>query len=258
MQIESTYRRGESVVFAFVSTDSVVFLTKGCLLHSPVRDSGEQLIAHIRHASHKSSRFSHLHRLLVKLSTAMRTDSVDNLMTVPGGWHRQCSPASVQKRYILFISFVNQEMIVSEPGIRKPTKKAFHFPKHANGHAKADDKQASEKNSLETEAKGVKPASETVAKRKRAVAPEVAVSPPAETKPKRAKKEKVVRDSFTMPTSDYEKIAALKQKCLDAGVAVKKSELLRAGLLMLESAAPKRLLAAVSAVETVKTGRPTK
>jgi hypothetical protein len=78
------------------------------------------------------------------------------------------------------------------------------------------------------------------------------------TKATRAKKEKVVRDSFTMPKSDYQKIAALKQKCLAAGVSVKKSEILRAGLLMLESAAEKRLLAAVAAVEQVKTGRPTK
>jgi len=67
-----------------------------------------------------------------------------------------------------------------------------------------------------------------------------------------------VRDSFTMPKSDYDKIAALKQKCLEAGVSVKKSEILRAGLVLLESAALKRLLAAVSAVEQVKTGRPAK
>jgi hypothetical protein len=72
------------------------------------------------------------------------------------------------------------------------------------------------------------------------------------------KKEKVVRDSFTMPKSDYEKIAALKQKCLDVGVSVKKSEVLRAGLLLLEGATSKRLLAAISAVEAVKTGRPSK
>lgn len=77
-------------------------------------------------------------------------------------------------------------------------------------------------------------------------------------KDKRAKKEKVVRDSFTMPKSDYDKIAALKQKCLAAGVSVKKGEILRAGLILLESAALKRLLAAVSAVEQVKTGRPAK
>ena len=61
-----------------------------------------------------------------------------------------------------------------------------------------------------------------------------------------------------MPKSDYAKIAILKQKCVDAGVSVKKSELLRAGLLLLASAPEKRLLAAVSAVETVKTGRPEK
>jgi hypothetical protein len=80
----------------------------------------------------------------------------------------------------------------------------------------------------------------------------------AEQKSKRVKKEKVVRDSFTMPKSDYEKLAALKQKCLDSGVAVKKSELLRAGLLLLEGVPIARLLDAISAVETVKTGRPAK
>lgn len=84
------------------------------------------------------------------------------------------------------------------------------------------------------------------------------VSAPEAKKAKQPKKEKVVRDSFTMHKSDYDRIAALKQKCLDAGVSVKKSELLRAGLMMLESAAPQRLLAAVSSLETVKTGRPAK
>jgi hypothetical protein len=74
----------------------------------------------------------------------------------------------------------------------------------------------------------------------------------------RAKKEKVVRDTFTMPRADYEKIAVLKQRCLDAGVAVKKSELLRAALLLLESVPHERLLEAVTVVEPVKTGRPPK
>ncbi|WP_240648347.1 hypothetical protein [Pararobbsia silviterrae] len=72
------------------------------------------------------------------------------------------------------------------------------------------------------------------------------------------KVEKVVRDSFTMPKSDYAKIAALKQKCLDEGVHVKKSELLRAGLLLLDAAPTKRLIAAIGELETVKTGRPAK
>ncbi|UEP23046.1 hypothetical protein LL999_22605 [Burkholderia ambifaria] len=74
----------------------------------------------------------------------------------------------------------------------------------------------------------------------------------------RVKKEKVVRDTFTMPRSDYEKITVLMQRCLDAGVSVKKGELLRAGLILLASAPQKHLLEAVSAVERVKTGRPPK
>ncbi|CAB3803414.1 hypothetical protein LMG28614_05815 [Paraburkholderia ultramafica] len=147
---------------------------------------------------------------------------------------------------------------MSEPSMRKPTKKAFHFPKNANGHAKADGKQASEESAAAAAAPDAKPAPAKAVKQKRAKPIDAAeVSPVAEMKAKRAKKEKVVRDSFTMPKSDYEKIAALKQKCLDAGVSVKKSELLRAGLLLLDSApTTEGLLAAVSAVETVKTGRP--
>lgn len=103
---------------------------------------------------------------------------------------------------------------------------------------------------------------QAAAKKKAAATKQAApASDAAAEKPKRAKKEavkkeKVVRDSFTMPKSDYAKIAALKQKCLDAGVSVKKSEVLRAGLLLLEGATLDSLLAAISAVETVKTGRP--
>jgi hypothetical protein len=72
------------------------------------------------------------------------------------------------------------------------------------------------------------------------------------------KQEKVVRDTFTMPREDYEQLAVLKQRCLDAGLAVKKSELVRAGLLLLASEPTNRFLAAVKAVEPVKTGRPPK
>jgi hypothetical protein len=149
--------------------------------------------------------------------------------------------------------------MMTQATTKKSTKKAFHFPKEA------DDVQTEN-----GEAQPVAPNADVFRKKASTnkVAPEVEAAPakveasPVKsaggTKARRAKKDKVVRDSFTMPKSDYEKIAALKQKCLAAGVSVKKSELLRAGLLMLESAAQKRLLAAVSAVEQVKTGRPTK
>jgi hypothetical protein len=104
--------------------------------------------------------------------------------------------------------------------------------------------------------KPTKAARTTEATRATKAANEPAAKAAAEEKARRAKKEKVVRDSFTMPKSDYAKIAELKQRCLSAGVQAKKSELLRAGLLLLAAKDEKGLVDAVSAVELVKTGRP--
>jgi hypothetical protein len=67
---------------------------------------------------------------------------------------------------------------------------------------------------------------------------------------------KVIRDSFTMPAADYERIGVLKQRCIGLGVAIKKSELLRAGLVMLENLPDENLARVAAAVESVKTGRP--
>ncbi|MEX3962822.1 hypothetical protein AB4Y42_11485 [Paraburkholderia sp. EG286B] len=110
--------------------------------------------------------------------------------------------------------------------------------------------------------------SEAVASGKTAKSPQAAPKPqsrkttPADDAPRHrrehVKQDKVVRDTFTMPRDDYEQLTILKQRCLDAGVSVKKSELIRAGLLLLASEPTKRLLAAVKAVEPVKTGRPPK
>lgn len=77
-------------------------------------------------------------------------------------------------------------------------------------------------------------------------------------KSKTKSKVKIVRDSFTMPQNDYEKIAELKQACLKAGVHAKKSELLRAGLHALSKLSAAQLKRAVSQLEPVKTGRPKK
>lgn len=143
-----------------------------------------------------------------------------------------------------------------EPRIRKPAKKAFHFPKNGSGLASADEKQADVPDAVTTDTQA---APTKTKKPKRALAVDATPTGGAVgEKVKRVKKEKVVRDSFTMPKSDYDKIAALKQTCLDAGVPVRKSGLLRAGLILLEAASAKRLLAAIAAVDTVKTGRPAK
>jgi hypothetical protein len=67
---------------------------------------------------------------------------------------------------------------------------------------------------------------------------------------------KVIRDSFTMPLADYALIDVLKRRCIGLGVAMKKSELLRAGLAALDRLPDEQLTQIVAAVESVKTGRP--
>jgi hypothetical protein len=66
---------------------------------------------------------------------------------------------------------------------------------------------------------------------------------------------KVVRDGFTMPQVDYAKFKSLKALCLKSGVAVKKSELLRAGLHVLEALPAQDLLARIQALPPIKAGR---
>ncbi|HEY7986998.1 MAG TPA: hypothetical protein VIE17_08755 [Methylophilaceae bacterium] len=77
-----------------------------------------------------------------------------------------------------------------------------------------------------------------------------------EVKAAKPHKQKMVRDSFTMPSDDYAKLSMLKNKCLENGIEVKKSELIRAGLIALSKMPDKTLLSAVTGVERIKTGRP--
>ena len=70
------------------------------------------------------------------------------------------------------------------------------------------------------------------------------------------KRPKLVRDSFTMPEADYLRLKALKIRCLRAGIEIKKSEVLRAGLLALEQLTDAQLQKLAGSVERVKTGRP--
>ena len=78
---------------------------------------------------------------------------------------------------------------------------------------------------------------------------------------KKAKKEhkpKVVRDSFTMPQDEYQKIVEIKAACLKAKLHVKKSEVLRAGLKLLAELDATRLTLVLKSLEKIKTGRPNK
>ena len=71
-------------------------------------------------------------------------------------------------------------------------------------------------------------------------------------------KNKLVRDSFTMPATDYALIGALKARTLASGTSVKKSELLRAGLNALAAMSPAQLIGLIASMPHVKTGRPGK
>lgn len=71
-----------------------------------------------------------------------------------------------------------------------------------------------------------------------------------------SKKPKLVRDSFTIPKAEYAVIEELKVRAMALGTAVKKSELLRAGLKLLQSLDNSAYKAALAAVPALKTGRP--
>ncbi|MCX7192860.1 MAG: hypothetical protein NTY60_04445 [Proteobacteria bacterium] len=85
-----------------------------------------------------------------------------------------------------------------------------------------------------------------------------AVKEPKETKVAKKPKPKVVRDSFTMPQSEYQKITEIKEIGLKAGLQVKKSEVLRAGVIALCAMNEEQLKTALSSLDKIKTGRPNK
>ncbi len=79
-----------------------------------------------------------------------------------------------------------------------------------------------------------------------------------QSKSAKPRKIKLIRDSYAMPEAEYAQIAQLKQRLLELGESVKKSELLRAGLAQLAALDDAALLAAMAGVERIKTGRPAK
>lgn len=106
-----------------------------------------------------------------------------------------------------------------------------------------------------TPAKPVKKAP-AAAKEKAAEAPKAEKA--AKVKKQVPKKPKLVRDSFTIPETDYALFATLKQRALSAGVEVKKGEILRAAVVALAKLDDVELVKAIGLVERIKTGRPKK
>ncbi len=80
----------------------------------------------------------------------------------------------------------------------------------------------------------------------------------AKAKVVKEKKVKVVRDSFTIPKTEFTQIAEMKKRAMTLGVEVKKSELIRAGLQLISGLPDAAFKKALAGVPTLKTGRPAK
>jgi len=113
-------------------------------------------------------------------------------------------------------------------------------------------------------AKKTVPVKKSPATKKAVVAKKAAAPAPAPVavvvtpEPRHKAKDKLVRDSFTMPRSDFELIALLKERALTFKRPTKKSELLRAGLQALAALNQKQLQTALDRLPLLKSGRPKK
>ena len=98
---------------------------------------------------------------------------------------------------------------------------------------------------------------------KKTAAPKAAAKPAAApaaaaAKADKPKKAKLVRDSFTIPKPEFTVLQDLKLRAGMHGKAVKKSEILRAGIKALAAMNDAAFAAALGAVPPIKTGRPAK
>jgi hypothetical protein len=95
------------------------------------------------------------------------------------------------------------------------------------------------------------------AKPKNTVQPQAKAKPIAQPKEK-IRKPKLVRDSFTMPETEYQVLGDVKKACLKAGIEVKKSQLLRVGVALIKTMDVGKLGQAIAALPPLKAGRPKK
>ncbi len=103
-----------------------------------------------------------------------------------------------------------------------------------------------------------KPTTAPVAANAKPSAAPSATAAAATAKLAKDKKPKMVRDSVTIPKAEYLVLDAMKQRAAQLKVTVKKTELIRAGMKHLATLPDAVFLAAIAAVPSLKTGRPSK
>jgi len=143
---------------------------------------------------------------------------------------------------------------------KKPVRKAAKKIGTAKPAAKKPVQKAVGQTAVKSAAKTApKSATKTANKPATEPSPKPKAKPAQQTTPDlKLKKPKLVRDSFTFPKDEYQAIAGLKQKALGLKHSAKKSEILRAGLMLLNGLSDKAFLSALSKVPALKTGRPAK
>lgn len=67
---------------------------------------------------------------------------------------------------------------------------------------------------------------------------------------------KIIRDGFSMPEEDYRLIDEIKASCLNCGLIVTKSGILRAALQALSKLSPDEQAELLQSLAPIKTGRP--
>jgi len=153
------------------------------------------------------------------------------------------------------IPAVASETPVAQPeAVKPPGKRAAKVVKLApTTEAKPADvavKTPPKPRAMRAAKQGVEPASAPDATEQ--------AKPAKPAKPVKIKRAKLVRDSFTMPEAEHALITGLKKRCLNLGVAAKKSEVLRAALAVLARLNDAEVAAAIQALAVIKTGRPAK
>ena len=82
--------------------------------------------------------------------------------------------------------------------------------------------------------------------------------PVKSTKPTKTVKTKLIRDSFAIPEKEYAALVAVKKTCLKAGLEIKKTELIRIGIALVNNLTTAKIKTAQAKLTQISAGRPKK
>ena len=78
------------------------------------------------------------------------------------------------------------------------------------------------------------------------------------TKATKTVKTKLIRDSFAIPEKEYAALVAVKKACLKAGLEIKKTELIRIGIALVNTLTTAKIKTAQAKLTQISAGRPKK